>query len=63
MRVLANKKKYKDPVRKIFMIEREDNDFIQDISSAQGTPESDFINEAVKEKINRIKLEDTLNEI
>lgn len=59
---LANKKKFKDPVRKVFLIEREYADFISDYSKASFRPEGDFIAEAVIDKINRIKLEDTLNE-
>lgn len=59
---MANKKKFKDPIRKIFLIEREDDDFVSDYSLARGTPAGEFFREAVTEKINRIKLEDTLKE-
>lgn len=59
---MANKKKFKKPIRKIFLLEKEDDDFVSDYSLARGTPDSDFYREAVTEKINRIKLEDTLKE-
>lgn len=52
---MANRKKYKSPVRKNIILEEEVLDYIQDYSLIFGISDIDFINEAIKEKIEKIE--------
>lgn len=56
---MANRKKYKKPVRKALILEEEDLFYIQNYCTIWGISDIDFINEAIQEKINKIeKLKD-----
>ena len=52
---MANKRKYKSPVRKHLIIDQDDLEYIQDYAIIYGISDVDFINEAIKEKIKRIE--------
>lgn len=54
---MANKKKYKKAVRKNIIMEEEDLFFIQDYCLIWGISDTDFINQAIKEKIKKEKIQ------
>lgn len=54
---MSRSKKYKNPVRKNILMESEDLEYIQDYALLWGGSDTDFINKAIKEKINKLEQE------
>lgn len=52
---MANRKKYNKRVRKNILMEEEDLLFIQDYCTIWGMSDTDFINEAIKQHIQKLK--------
>lgn len=52
---MANRKKYKKPVRKALILEEDNLFYIQNYCTIWGMSDIDFINEAIQEKINKIE--------
>lgn len=52
---MANRKKYKDPVKKNIVIEKDNLLFIQEYCSFWGISDTDFINKAIEDRISKIK--------
>lgn len=52
---MANRKKYHKRVRKNLLMEEEDLFFIQDYCTIWGISDTDFINKAIKEHIQKLK--------
>lgn len=52
---MANRRKYKKRVRKMLLMEEEDLFFIQDYCSIWDMSDTDFINEAIRERIQKLK--------
>lgn len=54
---MANKKKYNKPVKKNILMEEDVLFYIQDYCNINGLSDTDFINQAILDKIKNIEIE------